>query len=84
MDVPLPPTEGDIDMRYMLIMRATPEAEKFAEENVDFNEIIAAMGRFNEEMIKARAEQSALREVSRAGPRRAESDRAGHQIWNTF
>jgi hypothetical protein len=39
-------------MRYMLIMRSTPEAEK-AMENVDFNEVIAAMGRYNEEMIKA-------------------------------
>ena len=37
----------------MLIMRSTPEAEKFVEENVDFSEIIAAMGRFNEELIKA-------------------------------
>ena len=39
-------------MRYMLIMRSTPEAEQ-AMENVDFNEIIAAMGRYNEELIKA-------------------------------
>jgi hypothetical protein len=39
-------------MRYMLIMRSTPAAEK-AMENVDFNEIIAAMGRYNEELIKA-------------------------------
>jgi hypothetical protein len=38
--------------RYMLIMRSTPAAEK-AMENVDFNEIIAAMGRYNEELIKA-------------------------------
>jgi hypothetical protein len=38
--------------RYMLIMRSTPEAEK-AMENVDFNEVIAAMGRYNEELIKA-------------------------------
>ena len=38
--------------RYMLIMRSTPEAEQ-AMENVDFNEIIAAMGRYNEELIKA-------------------------------
>jgi hypothetical protein len=37
----------------MLIMRSTPEAEKFVEENVDFSEIIAAMGRYNEELIKA-------------------------------
>lgn len=40
-------------MRYMLIMRSTPEAEKFVEENVDFSEIIAAMGAYNEELIKA-------------------------------
>ncbi len=38
--------------RYMLIMRSTPEAEA-AYENVDFNEIIESMGRFNEELIKA-------------------------------
>ncbi len=38
--------------RYMLILRSTPEAEK-AMENVDFEEIIAAMGRYNEELIKA-------------------------------
>ena len=38
--------------RYMLIMRSTPDAQK-AMENVDFNEIIAAMGRYNEELIKA-------------------------------
>ena len=39
-------------MRYMLIMRSTPEAQE-AMRNVDFNEIIAAMGRYNEELIKA-------------------------------
>ena len=40
--------------RYMLIMRSTPEAEAAMEEaNIDFNEIIEAMGRFNEELIKA-------------------------------
>lgn len=38
--------------RYMLILRSTPEAEK-AMENVDFNEVIASMGRYNEELIKA-------------------------------
>jgi hypothetical protein len=51
MDAPL--IEGDNDMRYMLIMRSTPEAEKFVEENVDFSEIIAAMGAYNEELVKA-------------------------------
>jgi hypothetical protein len=40
--------------RYMLIMRSTPEAEKAMEEqNIDFNEIFEAMGRYNEELIKA-------------------------------
>ena len=40
--------------RYMLIMRVGPEAEALmAEQEVDFNEIIEAMGRFNEELIKA-------------------------------
>ena len=39
-------------MRYMLIMRSTPEAEK-AMQNVDFNEVIAAMGRYNESLTKA-------------------------------
>jgi hypothetical protein len=38
--------------RYMLIKRSTPEAEK-AMENVDFDEIIASMGRYNEELINA-------------------------------
>ncbi|RZT18230.1 hypothetical protein EV589_2483 [Mycobacterium sp. BK558] len=38
--------------RYMLILRSTPEAEK-AMENVDFNDVIAAMGRYNEELLKA-------------------------------
>ena len=39
--------------RYMLIMRSTPEAEEAAKEDIDFNEIIASMGRYNEELIKA-------------------------------
>lgn len=39
-------------MRYMLIMRSTPEAEKNY-ENMDFNEVIAAMGRYNESLLKA-------------------------------
>lgn len=39
-------------MKYMLIMRATDEAyENFA--NVDFNEMLETMGRFNEEMMAA-------------------------------
>ncbi|GAA1201285.1 YciI family protein [Prauserella alba] len=39
-------------MKFMLIMRATDETMA-AFENVDFNEVIAVMGRFNEEMINA-------------------------------
>jgi hypothetical protein len=39
-------------MKYMLIMRATDEAfAAFA--NVDFNQVLDAMGRFNDEMISA-------------------------------
>ena len=40
--------------RYMLIMRVGPEAEALmAQQEIDFDEIIASMGRFNEELIKA-------------------------------
>jgi hypothetical protein len=40
--------------RYMLIMRVAPEAEALmAEQNIDFNEVIESMGRFNEELVKA-------------------------------
>jgi hypothetical protein len=39
-------------MKYMLIMRATDES--YADfENVDFDEIIESMGRFNDEMVQA-------------------------------
>ncbi len=39
-------------MKYMLIMRATDEAyAEFA--NVDFAQVIEAMGRFNDEMVSA-------------------------------
>jgi hypothetical protein len=38
--------------RYMMIFRSTPEAAEAA-KNIDFNEILAAMGRYNESMIKA-------------------------------
>lgn len=38
--------------KYMLIMRSTDEAyEKF--ENIDFGELLDAMGRFNDELIRA-------------------------------
>jgi hypothetical protein len=47
-----PHDTGDGTMKYMLIMRATDEAfESFA--NVDFDEMLETMGRFNEEMIDA-------------------------------
>jgi hypothetical protein len=40
--------------RYMMIMRVTPEgAAAFADANIDFNEVIESMGRYNEELIKA-------------------------------
>ena len=39
-------------MKYMLIMRASDEAYA-AFENVDFDQIIETMGRFNDEMISA-------------------------------
>lgn len=39
-------------MRYMLIMRATPEAEE-ASKDIPFDDIIAEMGRYNEELINA-------------------------------
>lgn len=39
-------------MKYMLIMRSTDEAIA-ASKNVDFEEIINAMGAYNESMIKA-------------------------------
>ena len=39
-------------MKYMLIMRATDEAYA-AFKDVDFNEIIESMGRFNDQMISA-------------------------------
>lgn len=39
-------------MKYMLIMRATDEAYA-AFQDVDFNEIVESMGRFNDELISA-------------------------------
>jgi len=39
-------------MKYMLIMRATPEAVEASKE-MDFEAIINAMGAYNESMIKA-------------------------------
>lgn len=39
-------------MKYMLIMRATDETFE-AYQNVDFDEIIESMGRFNDELVQA-------------------------------
>ena len=40
--------------RYMLIMRVGPEAEAaMAEQEINFDDVIESMGRFNEELIKA-------------------------------
>ncbi|MCK0117866.1 YciI family protein [Isoptericola sp. S6320L] len=40
--------------KYMLIMRSTDEsAAAFADSGIDFDEMLATMGRFNEEMIEA-------------------------------
>ena len=39
-------------MKYMLIMRSTQEAVD-AFQDVDFEEVIAAMGAYNESLIKA-------------------------------
>ena len=39
-------------MKYMLIMRSTDEARD-AFQDVDFDEVIETMGRFNEELINA-------------------------------
>ena len=39
-------------MKYMLVMRATDETFK-AFQDVDFDEIMESMGRFNDEMIRA-------------------------------
>ena len=41
-------------MKYMLIMRSTDESfAAFAETEIDFSQVIDAMGRFNDEMIQA-------------------------------
>lgn len=43
-------------MRYMMIMRSTPEAQAaMAEQNIDFDQMIAMMGRYNEELVEAGA-----------------------------
>ena len=40
-------------MRYMLVMRTTDDAAQESFENIDLDEIVEAMGRFNAEMIDA-------------------------------
>lgn len=41
-------------MKYMLIMRTTDESNAaFADAEIDFDQIIESMGRFNEEMVSA-------------------------------
>ncbi|GAB2987916.1 YciI family protein [Actinotalea caeni] len=40
-------------MKYMLIMRTTDDAAQESFENIDLDEIVEAMGRFNAEMIDA-------------------------------
>ncbi len=39
-------------MRYMMIMRSTPEAQEAAKD-VPFDEVLTAMGRYNESLIEA-------------------------------
>jgi len=43
---------GDRTVKYMLIMRATDDTYA-AFENVDFNQIVESMGRFNDELVRA-------------------------------
>ena len=41
-------------MKYMLIMRSTDESNAaFADADIDFDQIMESMGRFNEEMVSA-------------------------------
>jgi len=40
-------------MKYMLVMRTTDDAAQESFENIDLDEIVEAMGRFNAEMIDA-------------------------------
>jgi hypothetical protein len=47
-----PTTEQENPMKYMLIMRSTDEANA-AFQDIDFTEVMDAMGRFNDEMISA-------------------------------
>jgi hypothetical protein len=39
-------------MRYMMIMRSTPEAQEAAKD-IPFDEIVTAMGKYNESLIEA-------------------------------
>jgi hypothetical protein len=44
--------EGDGTMRFLLIVKATPESER-GEMPADVERLVAAMGKFNDEMIAA-------------------------------
>jgi hypothetical protein len=44
--------QKETPMRYMLIMRTTPEAEQ-ASKDIPFEQIIESMGRYNEELMNA-------------------------------
>ncbi|EUA52390.1 dGPFAETKE family protein [Mycobacterium xenopi 4042] len=45
-------TDEELTMRYMMIMRSSAEAQEAA-KNVPFDEILTAMGRYNESLIEA-------------------------------
>jgi hypothetical protein len=47
-----PETQGDTTMKFMLIMRATDEAYA-GMANIDFNEMLETIGKYNDEMIRA-------------------------------
>jgi hypothetical protein len=47
-----PDTTQETTVKYMLIMRATDETYA-SMENVDFDEVLDTMGRFNDELIRA-------------------------------
>ena len=59
-------------MRYMLIMQVEPEAAARAAEELDIEQIVAAMGAYNEELQKAGVFLSAegLSDAERRVPRR--------------
>jgi hypothetical protein len=50
-EIPLQTTQGEITMRFMVIVKATPESEK--EGFLPDPQLLAEMGKYNEELIKA-------------------------------